>query len=246
MPSGPDRVAWAQLARTFRDEHRQGEHVAVVGPTGSGKTHLLLELAKLRGERVASDGRPSRVSVLVAKPRDSTVDELLAGWPRLRSWPPGHGQEHVIVWPPYGDPQTAPARLRRTFGPLLATIFAEGGQTVVIDEVAYFADPEPDGMGLRSVIRQYFTMARGLDLSLFGATQRPTHVPRPMWSEPKWLALFAIHDHDDLRRLVEIGGNTKEITGMVQSLAEHEFLLICRKAGQLEFTISKVDAKAGR
>jgi energy-coupling factor transporter ATP-binding protein EcfA2 len=240
------RVPWAELARTFRDEHRQGEHVAVVGQTGSGKTYLLLELAKLRGERVATDGRPSRVTVLVAKPRDATVDELLSGWPRIKSWPPGYGQEHVVVWPPYGDPETAPARLRRVFGPLLSAIFAEGGQTVVIDEVAWFSDPEPDGMGLRSVVRQYFTLARGLDLSIFGGTQRPTHVPRPMWSEPKWLFLFAMHDFDDVRRLVEIGGNTKEIAAMVQGLGEHEFLLIRRKGGQLEFAISKVDRKGAR
>jgi energy-coupling factor transporter ATP-binding protein EcfA2 len=237
----PDAASWDEVRTTFHDEHKQGDHVAVVGPTDSGKSTLLFEFAKLRAQRVASDGRPSRVTVLGTKPRDRTLDGL--GWPRIRSWPPGYGQEHVMVWPPYGDPATVVDRHRRVFGPLLRTIFKEGGQTVVIDEVAYFCDPPPDGLGLGSLVNKYFGVARSNDLSAFGGTTRPTHVPRSMWSEPKWLAIFAIYDHDDLRRLVEIGGNTKAIVETVRGLDEHEFLLIRRRGGRMEFYVSKVELK---
>jgi hypothetical protein len=238
----PSVVAWRELAAYFRDEHRQGDHVSVVGPTDSGKSLLLLELAKLRAQRSADDGRPSRVTVLVTKPRDRTVDRELAGWPRIRSWPPEYGQEHVIVWPHYGDPETAMARQRHVFGPLLRTIFQEGGQTVVVDELARFSDPQPDGLGLGGLVRQYYTDARSLDLTMMGATQRPTHVPRAVWSEPKWIGIFGIHDHDDLRRLVEIGGNTRAIIDVVGQLGEHEFLLVRRRggAGRMEMYVSKV------
>lgn len=241
MSPQTDRARWSEVAASFRDDHRQGDHVAVVGPTDSGKSVLLFEFAKLRAQRRASDGRPSRVTVLVTKPRDRTVDEVLAGWPHLRRWPPGYGQEHVIVWPAYGDPATVNERQRRAFSPLLRAIFVEGGQTIVIDEVSHFSDPEPEGLGLRVLIRKFYTDTRSNHLSVFGGTQRPTHVPRAMWSEPKWIALFAIYDHDDLRRLVEIGGNTKEIIACVQSLDEHEFLLIRRRGGKLELIVSKVE-----
>jgi hypothetical protein len=238
----PDVVPWPRLAAYFRDEHRQGDHVSVVGPTDSGKSVLLLELAKLRAQRQADDGRPSRVTVLVTKPRDRTVTELLAGWPVIRTWPPGYGQEHVIVWPAYGDPESAMRRQRKVFRPLLNKIFVEGGQTVVVMEVARFSDPEPAGLGLATVIRQFYTDARSMDLTMMGDTQRPTHVPRAMWSEPKWIAIFGISDHDDLRRLVEIGGNTKAIFEVVGQLDEHEFLLIRRRggAGNMEMYVSKV------
>jgi hypothetical protein len=237
----PERARWSEVAATFRDEHRQGDHLAVVGPTKSGKSVLLLEFAKLRAQRRASDGRPSRVTVLATKPRDRTLDAL--GWPRITRWPPGYGQEHVIVWPPYGDPETAPGRHRRIFRPLLSAIFVEGGQTVVVDEVAYFSDPPPDGLGLKSVINQYFTTARSNDLSIMGGTQRPRHVPRSMWSESEWLAIFHIRDHDDLRRLAEIGGNTKELIAIVGQLDQHEFLFLRRRGSRLELAVSKVDVK---
>src|SRR5579859_2951286 len=127
----PERVPWRQVSELFYQEHRQGQHVSVVGPNGSGKSVLLIELAKLRARRRAKDGHPSRVTYLAAKPRDATLD--LLEWPIAKTWPPGYGVWHSIVWPPYGDPETAATRQRRVFRPLLKTIFAEGGQTVVID-----------------------------------------------------------------------------------------------------------------
>ncbi len=235
----PDRVPWSEVADLFYREHKQGQHVGVVGPNGSGKSVLLVELSKLRARRRASDGNPSRVTYLAAKPRDDTLD--LLGWPVGRSWPPGYGQWHVIVWPPYGDPETAAERQRRVFRPLLKTIFGEGGQTVVIDEIAYFTDRKPDGLDLAPVIHQYLTVARALDLSLFGATQRPRHVPRAFWSEPKWLGIFRIDDYDDLRRVHEIGGKREGLEQVVGELDDHEFLLIRRVGTKKELYISKVE-----
>lgn len=234
-----ERISWQELARLFYREHRQGDHVAVVGPTDSGKSMLLVELAKIRASRTASDGNPSRVTYLAAKPRDKTVDEL--GWPIAKRWPPSYGQWHVIVWPPYGDPETAAGRQRRVFRPLLKAIFAEGGQTVVIDEIAYFTDPLPDGLGLKPVIHQYLTVARSSDLSLFGATQRPRNVPRAFWSEPKWLFLFRIDDTDDLRRVREIGGNREGLVETIEQLDDHEFVLVRRQGTRRHLYTSKVE-----
>jgi energy-coupling factor transporter ATP-binding protein EcfA2 len=235
----PDRVAWADVAALFEKEHRQGQHVGVVGPTDSGKSVLLVELAKIRARRRVADGQPSRVAYLVAKPRDKTVDAL--GWPTAKKWPPGYGEYHVLVWPPYGDPETVTQRQRRVFRPLLNTIFAEGGQSVVIDEIAYFTEPEPDGLGLRGVIHKYLTVARSSELSLFGGTQRPRNVPRAFWSEPLWFGIFRIHDYDDLRRVHEIGGKREGLDVIVSELDDYEFVLVRRKGTRREMYISKVE-----
>lgn len=223
----------------FRTEHRQGEHVAVVGVNGSGKSVLLLELAKIRASRMAADDRPSRVTVLATKPRDSTLD--LLGWPVIKKWPPQHGQEHVVVWPAYGDPETVVERHRRVFRPLLRTIFLEGGQTVVFDEVAYFAERNPDGLDLATIVRQYYALGRSNELSAFGGTQRPAHVPRAFWSESDWLAIFPLYDGDDLKRVSEIGGRSQEILEAVSQLDEHEFLLIRRRGSRLQLFVSQVE-----
>jgi hypothetical protein len=225
----------------FRTEHRQGEHVAVVGVNGSGKSILGLEFAKIRAARMAADGLPSRVTVLATKPRDRTLEQL--GWPTLKRWPPSKGQEHVIVWPPYGDPETVVERHRRVFRPLLRTIFVEGGQTVYFDELAYFSEREPDGLGLSSVVRQYYSLGRSNELSAIGTTQRPAHVPRAFWSESDWLAIFPLYDGDDLKRVSEIGGRSQEILAAVGELDEHEFLLIRRRGSRFEFYVSQVEIK---
>ena len=238
MAATPDRLSWQELQELFYREHRQGDHVTVVGPTDSGKSVLLRELAKVRARRRAEDGNPSRVVYCATKPRDSTVDEL--GWPVVKKWPPAYGQWHVVVWPRFGDPEHEAARQARVFRPLLKTIFHEGGQTVVIDEVATFSAPPPDGMGLRSLINQYETTARSLDLSLFAATQRPRNVPLSVWSEPKWFGVFHIDDYNDLKRVREIGGRADDFDQFIANLDDHEFAFVHRRGARRDFFVSKV------
>ncbi len=52
---------YAYLGREFR----QGDHVAIIGPTGSGKTHIALEIADLR----------TYVIGVACKPRDPLIED---------------------------------------------------------------------------------------------------------------------------------------------------------------------------
>jgi len=235
----PDRLSWGELERLFYSEHRQGEHATVVGPTGSGKTILLRELAKIRARRRADDGNPSRVTYLATKPRSRSIEGL--DWPIAKRWPPGYGQWHVIVWPRTSDPELASQHMAGIYRRLLKTIYAEGGQTVVVDELADFTEPLPDGMGLRPIIVQYETKGRELDLSLFAATQRPVNVPRVVWSEPKWFGVFRVEDYDDLRRVREIAGRADRFDELVQQLDDHEFAFVHRRGSRRDYFVSKVE-----
>jgi hypothetical protein len=240
----PARVSvlqWRDFADMFRGAHRQGEHCAMVGQTGSGKSVLGLELCKIIARRKGKDGRPSRVVILSVKPRDDTISAL--GWPIIKKWPPSYGQEHCIVWPRKGTPSTRAETQRAVFNPLLDTIYHEGGQTLYIDEAAYFEEPLPKGLGLAATMEQYWTTARGLKLSLIAGTQRPRHVTRSMWSEPSWLFVFPPDDEDDLRRVAEISGVKAQLVEIVPHLGGHEFLCVRRQrdmGGQKELYISKV------
>lgn len=222
-------LPWEEFAEMFSREHKQGEHVAIVGPTGSGKSVLGLSLCQIVGARMGKDRRPSRVVVLATKPRDDTVTAL--GWPVVKRWPPAYGQEHCVVWPRKGTPSTIAAQQRRVFSPLLDVIYQEGGQTVYIDEAGYFEVALPKGLGLASTMEQYWTAARANKITLIAGTQRPRHVTRSMWSEPSWVCVFAPEDEDDLKRVAELSGAKDAVLEITSQLGGHEFVCVRRQRG---------------
>lgn len=238
MPQ-PKVMRWGEFSAMFLDGHKQGEHIAIVGQTGSGKTVLGLSLCEALGSRKTKNGRPAHVVVLVTKPRDDSVKKL--GWPVIKEWPPAYGQEHCVVWPKAGAASGRAVRLRGVYQPLLDKIYSEGGQTVYIDEAAYFERGLPNGLGLGGTMEEFWTTARSSKLTLIGGTQRPRHVTRSMWSEPSWVFVFPPDDIDDLKRVAELSGRRQEVMEVAERLDGHEFLCIRRqRAGHRELYVSQV------
>lgn len=242
----PVVLQWEQFTEMFSQAHRQGEHIAIVGPNGSGKTMLGLCLCRIIGARPGKDRRPSRVVVIQYKPRDDTVRTILPEqeWPIIKHWPPSFGQEHCIVWVK-GKPSQAAAAQRKVFRPLLDTIYVEGGQTVYIPEAAHMERSLPHGPGLSGTMEEFWSSARSNKLTLISDTQRPRSVTRLMWSEPAWVMIFLMDDEDDLKRVAELSGRKNDVFRFVPELGEHEFVCIRRQrhAGAREIYVSRVDAK---
>lgn len=231
-------LPWSAFRRRFAREHVAGEHVAIVGPTGSGKSVLGLELCKIVGSRTARDRRPARVTVFGTKPRDETLTAL--GWPIVKTWPPSYGQEHCVVWPRPSAAAGRAKRQRAVFEPLMDEIFHEGGQCVFIDEAADFEER----LGLRTTMREWWSNARALELTLIAGTQRPRGVARLMWSEPSWIVVFRPDDEDDLKRVASITGRKAEIIEAADRLGGHEFLCIRRqRGGGRALYVSRVDVR---
>lgn len=225
-------LQWDAFADMFRRAHKQGEHVAIVGPTGSGKSQVGVALCQVIGSRTAEDGRPARVVILNFKPRDSTISAIQKGdeWATIKAWPPAFGQEHCVVWPrPGGSLSQKTHRQRAIFVPLLDTIYEEGGQTVYVPEAAYFERPLPKGLGMSATMEQYWSTARSLDLSMISDTQRPRSVSRLMWSEPSWIIVFHVDDRDDLKRVAEMSGNEQAVWNIIPNLGPYEFLCVRRQ-----------------
>ena len=233
---------WPDFQAMFLGAHKQGEHVAIVGPTGSGKTLVGLEICKMVGSRKASNGRPSSVTVLVYKPRDDTLREILPKeeWPEIKKWPPSFGQEHNIVWVRSGGV----AKQRAVFIPLLDQMYQEGGQSVYIPEASHFERKPPDGLGMGGKMTEFWSAARSNKLTLISDTQRPRFVTRSMWTEPQWTIIFPPDDEDDLIAVAKLSGRKMDVLRTVNSLGEHEFLCVRRQrgnGGQRALYVSRVD-----
>lgn len=228
-PIAVDHVPWHSFLPNFIHEWEQGEHVAVLGPTGQGKSILLTRLARARAKV-----KRAEVIIFGTKPRDSTLSDL--GWPIIEKWEDReYGQKQLIFWPPYGDPKTAAKRQAEIFEPVLRTLFMEGSRTLLVDEIRDFETR----MGMTDLMEEFWWMGRSNKISFMAGTQRPRWVSRSMFSEPSWLFLFPFYDIDDLRRISEIGGDTHVIRQIVSELPEHHFLCIRRRTR--EMVISKVE-----
>src|ERR1700755_1158742 len=88
-------MEWANF-RKRGFQWKQGEHVTLIGFTGSGKTETLIRLIGIR----------SNVVVFGTKRKDSTLDQLLkSGYKRIKSWAQmpmtdrGPLYRNVILWP---------------------------------------------------------------------------------------------------------------------------------------------------
>lgn len=221
-----ERASGEEIVLAFAREHALGEHVAIVGPTGSGKSVLALTLLTERGKRLASDRRPTRIAILANKNRDKTMTKL--GWPRLKrrdEWPPGYAKEQCVVWPPYGDAKQAPGRQKPVFEHVIVEASASGNQIIYVDEVAYFTEKPPEGLNMGPLMGQMLATGRSSGLSVFGATQRPRRVPVSLWTESTWLFAFRLRDREDIRRVADFG-ERETLFEVVPQLQKHEFLMI--------------------
>jgi hypothetical protein len=209
------RIPWAEFIRDL--DWNQGEHVALIGPTGSGKTSLLTALLPLR----------SYVAVVATKPADSTMDYLIShGYDKFDKWeslPPGKSPRRVI-WPNARD-MDSEEKQEAAFRHMYRAIYREGGWAIVVDEAFILSEV----LKLKREMRIVWNQGRSIGITHIVGTQRPAWVPREMYTESTHFFFWKNRDKSSLESIGDMNGlDARDVREVVANLDKYQVLYVNR------------------
>ena len=174
-----------------------GEHVAIIGTTGTGKTYLTTKLAELR----------KYVLMLRTKPDDNKF----RGFRKAKTHNAMQGvyAEKLLIEPDYESQAN-----------VLASVFdlawRQGRWTLIIDETFYVQRE----LGLEHSITKLLTQGRSKRLSIVTGMQRPAWVTRFALSEVSHVFTFGL-ERRDAKILAD--SSTERFIDIAPNLGQYEF-----------------------
>lgn len=232
QPSRPQRVSWLEHhSRLFRDWER-GQHVSILGPTGSGKTHLILKGLLPLWDDPERPSKAGRVLFLDAKERDP----LLRGFATQVSHFPGAAERRFREGRPWFRLKIPSllsgadrAEQRLVAYQALRGVYKDGDWLLVIDEVRPLIN-----LNLTDYLIELWERGRSAGVTVLAGTQAPRFLPGHLYDQPSWIYIGRALDDRTRLRLREIGGKTDDIKRAVSDLRKHEFAVVHREMETVE------------
>lgn len=217
LTMAPPFTPWNVFLPWFQTEWAQGEHVALVARSQSGKTTLARQILGIR----------SNVIVLATKVKDDALYRPLQelGYELVTTFDASNlSKPRVIFKPPLPDPSRASIKKQAdAFREALVDIFLTGGWTIYADELRYLSQV----LGLQDEIDTLYLQGSSLGVTMVAATQRPVSVPLNMFQQASKVFLWRINDRDDRRRASEyLGPNSGMAFEVIDSLPRYEALYV--------------------
>lgn len=215
FPTEIDIDAWYAV---MASEWSQGQHVGIIGPTGTGKTtvaHTILDSREY-------------VCVLAVKGHDDTLERFKKGheygrasYKLITSWPPDYPIRRVIYWAkPKGltDDSEQASKIHKA----LNAMYMSGGWCVYFDEAGYIAG----NLGLGKALGILLNQGRSSYISIVATMTRPrsmiARVPVETLNQCRHLILFKYVDEREIKACAEIAGiSPRVMTSYMASLQYH-------------------------
>lgn len=219
--------SWEEFLEWFAMVWKPGEHTALVGPTGMGKSTFAVGILDLRKYVLALD----------PKGGDETLET--AGYERLTDWPlpdkawdrigEGHPVRFII-----GNKSNTLAdrvRLRQLLADCLGGVFESRGWTVYADELQLLADRKL--MNLGNLVEQLLIAARSKKITVITSYQAPAWVPSAASRQATWIVLWPTRDVDVVKKLAAIvGRDWRMIWSAMKAMPPFHVLIIGRNPHQ--------------
>jgi hypothetical protein len=211
----PPRLNWYDFINNL--QWKQGEHIAIIGPTGCGKTTLMHSLFFKREWNL----------LLAYKPDDDIYHEFLEeGWQRARKWPPPRSNkdigQNVLLWPRVKTVADLDKKAP-VFEKCLQSVFTDGGWTVGLDDLYYIAKV----MRHQKLIETLNYNVRSVKVSLIAGIQRPAWIPRSCWDQSSHAFLAKMSDTKDVNEIHGLSNiSTRDLTVWLKNLRPHEWLYL--------------------
>ena len=235
------RVDWYPWREWWDENWEQGEHVSIIGPTGTGKSALTVDLCKVRTFRV----------FCITKPADEKLEKALlrGGYVKVPAFPkaPPDDIDKYLLWPPgsgsisSGGHEQQRVVLRDAFTKIFEG--PRGGRPgrwcVILDEARYIADPSY--LGLRREVNQLLIQGRSILISMMLLFQRPSWVPPEAYDQASHLFIAGDNDKRNIQRFREIGGvDGDEVAATVQRLKKFEWAHVDARPGEGKVQVIKM------
>lgn len=186
----------------------------IAAPTQAGKSSLASYLVARRGQ----------VVVLAAKGKDDNMARRYADFTKITDWPPPRGKNKVLLWPKVQSTGAMTMTVQKAaFKKCLDYVSMRGAWCVVDDESHWMSQ----FLRLDKEIAILHHQGSSQGVSMVNLTQRPSWIPKIIYSSSSHVFIGKTSDRDDLKSLSNLGGiDAKEVAATVERLGRHDLLYI--------------------